>query len=429
MSDDKFDVIIVGAGIAGCTAAYILAKAGLNPLVIERGNSAGSKNMTGGRLYAHSLEKIIPGFATQAPIERIVTHEKISFLTENSAVTIDYQHDKTVDPVQHSYTVLRSQFDQWLMSKAEAVGAQFISGIRVDELVSANGQVTGIKAGDDIIEANVVILAEGANGLLSQSISMGFDQQPHNLAIGVKELIALPESQINERFNLLNNQGTAWLFAGAPTNGLSGGGFLYTNKNSLSLGLVCHLSEIEKANKSIPQMLADFKQHPTIHPLIQGGTLLEYSAHLIPEGGIKAITHLYDNGILVVGDAAGLSLNLGFTVRGMDLAITSAELAAQAVITAKNNNDFTKQGLATYLTSLKESTAFKDMQRYKNRPATLSNPRLFNQYPQIAANIMHDIFTQDGQPNQSLFKTLMKQSKQVGIMNLAKDLIQGIRAR
>ena len=200
MSDDKFDAIVVGAGVAGCVAAYVMANAGLNVLVIERGNFAGSKNMTGGRLYAHSLEKIMPGFAQQAPIERKVTHEKISFLTDDSAVTIDYQAEQHSSPMQQSYTVLRSKFDQWLMGQAEATGAQFIAGILVDELVIKEGRVIGIKAGEDIIEASVTILAEGVNALLSQSIGKGLDSSPGNLAIGVKELIELPQQQLEDRF-------------------------------------------------------------------------------------------------------------------------------------------------------------------------------------------------------------------------------------
>ncbi|VFS48464.1 Electron transfer flavoprotein-ubiquinone oxidoreductase [Budvicia aquatica] len=284
MSDDKFDAIVVGAGVAGCVAAYVMANAGLNVLVIERGNFAGSKNMTGGRLYAHSLEKIMPGFAQQAPIERKVTHEKISFLTDDSAVTIDYQAEQHSSPMQQSYTVLRSKFDQWLMSQAEAAGAQFIAGILVDELVIKEGRVIGVKAGEDIIEASVTILAEGVNALLSQSIGKGLDSSPGNLAIGVKELIELPQQQLEDRFNLVNGEGTAWLFAGSPSNGLTGGGYLYTNQNSISLGIVCSLGEIEKSNKTVPQMLEDFKNHPTIRPLIQGGKLLEYSAHMVAEG-------------------------------------------------------------------------------------------------------------------------------------------------
>lgn len=99
------------AGVAGCVAGYIMAQAGLDVLVIERGNSEGSKNMTGGRLYAHSLESIMPGFAQQAPVERKVTREKISFLTDESAVTMDYHSEQPDIPAKASYTVLRNRFD------------------------------------------------------------------------------------------------------------------------------------------------------------------------------------------------------------------------------------------------------------------------------------------------------------------------------
>lgn len=425
---DLFDAIVVGAGVAGCVAAYVMANAGLSVLVIERGNFAGSKNMTGGRLYAHSLEKIMPGFAQEAPVERTVTREKISFLTGQNAVTLDYQAAVSDNPLQRSYTVLRSRFDQWLMTRAEAAGAQFIPGIRVDELVCDNGRVTGVKAGEDVIETRVVILAEGCNALLSRSLEMGLDPSPQNMAVGVKELLELSQQQIEDRFNLSENEGVAWLFAGSPSDGLSGGGYLYTNKNSISLGIVCSLNEIERAGKSVPQMLEDFKNNPAIRPLIQGGKLLEYSAKTVPEGGFNAVAKLTGNGVLIVGDAAGLSLNLGFTVRGMDLAIASAEAAAQTVIHAKQSNDFSETGLNRYAELLQNSFVLKDMKLYRNLPAVLENPRLFNQYPQLAADIMREMFTVDDRPARPMMSKVFSQAKRVGLMNLLKDIVKGARS-
>lgn len=167
MSDDKFDAIVVGAGVAGSVAALVMARAGLDVLVIERGDSAGCKNMTGGRLYAHTLEAIIPGFAASAPVERKVTREKISFLTEESAVTLDFHREQPDVPQHASYTVLRNRLDPWLMEQAEQAGAQFIPGVRVDALVREGNKVTGVQAGDDILEANVVILADGVNSMLT----------------------------------------------------------------------------------------------------------------------------------------------------------------------------------------------------------------------------------------------------------------------
>ncbi|SCB72590.1 electron transfer flavoprotein-quinone oxidoreductase [Kosakonia oryzendophytica] len=428
MSDEKFDAIVVGAGVAGTVAAYVMAKAGLDVLVIERGNSAGSKNMTGGRLYAHSIERIMPGFAQNAPIERTVTREKISFLTEENAVTLDFQREKPALPAQASYTVLRNRLDPWLMEQAEQAGAQFIPGVRVDALIHEGNRVTGVQAGDDILEANVVILADGVNSLLGRSLGMVPAPSPHHYAVGVKELIGLPTAHINDRFNLEGNEGAAWLFAGSPSNGLMGGGFLYTNRDSVSIGLVCGLGDIGQARKSVPQMLEDFKQHPAIRPLIQGGKLLEYSAHMVPEGGLAMVPQLVSDGVMIVGDAAGFCLNLGFTVRGMDLAIASAEAAANTAIAAKRQQDFSAQALSDYKRALEQSVVMRDMQHFRKLPALMENPRLFTQYPHMVADIMNDMFTVDGRPNQPVRKMMMSHMKKVGLMNLLKDGIKGATA-
>lgn len=428
MSDDKFDAIVVGAGVAGTVAAYVMAKAGLDVLVIERGNSAGSKNMTGGRLYAHVIERIMPGFADLAPVERKVTREKISFMTGESAVTLDYHREQPDIPSQASYTVLRNRLDPWLMEHAEQAGAQFIPGVRVDALIREGNQVTGVQAGDDILEANVVILADGVNSLLGRSLGMVPAPSAHHYAVGVKELIGLSATQIEDRFNLSGNEGAAWLFAGAPSNGLMGGGFLYTNRDSVSLGLVCGLGDIAQAQKSVPQMLEDFKQHPAIRPLIQGGKLLEYSAHMVPEGGLAMVPPLVSDGVMIVGDAAGLCLNLGYTVRGMDLAIASAEAAANTAIAAKTRHDFSARSLAEYKTALDQSFVMRDMQHFRKIPALMENPRLFTRYPRMVADIMNDMFTIDGRANVPIRKMIMSHAKPIGLINLLKDGIKGATA-
>ena len=428
MSEDAFDAIIVGAGPAGAVAAYILAKAGAEVLVIERGNYAGSKNLTGGRLYAHSLEKIMPGFAQRAPVERKITKERVSFLTEESAMTLDYQAPATDRPVQESYSVLRGKFDQWLMAQAEEAGAQFISGIRVDNVVTNNGKVTGVEADGDVLEARVVILADGVNSILAEKLGMLSPRvQPGSVAVGVKELIELPKGQLEDRLNLQGNEGAAWLFAGSPSNGLMGGGFLYTNESTISLGLVCGLHDIGTSSKSVAQMLEDFKQHPIVKPLIAGGKMVEYGAHVVPEAGINMLPKITGNGVLIAGDAAGLCLNLGFTIRGMDMAIASGEAAANAVLAAKERNDFSQQGLSTYQTLL-EDGMMKDFKLYKKLPAFMENPRMFNQYPKMMTGIMADMFTVDGTPAQPMRKKIIKRAKEVGYLNLIKDGMKGAGA-
>lgn len=425
MSEDIFDAIIVGAGLAGSVAALVLAREGAQVLVIERGNSAGAKNVTGGRLYAHSLERIIPGFADQAPIERMITHEKLAFMTDNGAMTIDYCNGEDASASQVSYSVLRSKFDAWLMEQAEEAGAQLITGIRVDNVVQRDGKVVGVEADGDILEAKVVILADGVNSLLAEKLGMTKRVEASHVAVGVKELIELPKLVIEDRFQLQGNEGAACLFAGAPTDGLMGGGFLYTNETTLSLGLVCGLHHLKDAKKSVPQMLEDFKQHPAVAPLIAGGKLVEYSAHVVPEAGINMLPELVGDGVLIAGDAAGMCMNLGFTIRGMDLAIAAGEAAAKTVLSAMKSDDFSKQKLAEYRQHL-ESGPLRDMRMYQKLPAFLDNPRMFSGYPELAVGVARDLFTIDGSAPELMRKKILRHGKKVGFINLIKDGMKGV---
>lgn len=245
---------------------------------------------------------------------------------------------------------------------------------------------------------------------------------PASVAIGVKELIELPCELLEARFGQEGNEGTAWLFAGSPPDGQMGGGFLYTNGDTFVFGL----HHIEQAQKSVPQMLEDFKCHPEVRPLIAGGKTIEYAAHLMPEAGINMQPKLLGDGVLIVGDAAGMCLNLGFTIRGMDLAIASGEAAARAVLEAKDKNDFTSCGLSGYLRYLEELSVMKDLRHYRRLPSMMDNSRLFTRYPQMAAGIMADLFTVDGPPPQPLRKKIVRRCKAVGYLNLIKDCIKGI---
>ncbi|MEO3990084.1 FAD-dependent oxidoreductase FixC [Pseudocitrobacter cyperus] len=427
MSEDIFDAIIVGAGLAGSVAALVLAREGADVLVIERGNSAGAKNVTGGRIYAHSLERILPGFADTAPVERRITHEKLAFMTEKGVMTMDYLNASEASASQVSYSVLRSKFDAWLMAQAEEAGAQLITGIRVDNVVQREGKVIGVEADGDILEAKVVILADGVNSLLAEKLGMAKRVDAANVAVGVKELIELPKSVIEDRFQLQGNEGAACLFAGSPTDGLMGGGFLYTNEDTLSLGLVCGLHHLKDAKKSVPQMLEDFKRHPAVAPLIAGGKMVEYSAHVVPEAGMNMQPELVGDGVLVAGDAAGMCMNLGFTIRGMDLAVAAGEAAAKTVLSAKRRNDFSRNSLAEYRQHL-DNGPMRDMRMYQRLPAFLDNPRMFTRYPEMAVSIARDLFTIDGSAPVAMRKKILQHAKKVGFINLMKDGIKGATA-
>lgn len=429
MSDDKFDVIIVGAGVAGSTAGYILAKAGLNVLMIERGNKAGAKNMTGGRLYSSALEKIIPNFAEEAAVERKVLRERVSFMTEESATTLDFMSNKLGVQGKDSYTVVRARFDEWLAGKAEEAGVNPIYGIRVDELVMRDGKVCGVKAGDDELEADVVILADGSNSILGEKLGMVKRFTPSTIAVGAKEVLELPREVIQQRFNLGEKDGMAWLAAGYASANMFGGGLIYTNLDTVSVGIVAGLHGIEKAKKTVPEMLDDFKAHPAVAPYLKDAKLVEYSGHTVPEGGLNMIPKIVGNGVVIVGDAAGMCINVGYTVRGMDLAIASAEAAANAIIDANKAGNFSEATLSKYQRNLDSSFVMKDLKLYKNLPGFLEHTtRIFSGYPEMVEGIMLDMFTMDGQPQKSLLKKALAHVKKVGILNIAKDAFKGVRS-
>lgn len=415
MSEERFDVIIVGGGLTGSAAAFTLAKAGLEVLVIERGNYCGAKNVTGGRIYGHSLEKLMPGFVEEAPLERRIVKERVSLMTESGAMTIEYGSDKLKDPSCASYSVLRGKFDKWLAGRAENQGAMYITGIRVDKLLQKNGKVCGVVAAGDELLADVVLLADGVNSLLAQQIGMKRELLPHQVAVGVKEVIGLDEKTISDRFGVQPGDGVAWMVAGDPTGGAVGGGFLYTNRESISLGTVVTLSDIGTGkNVKVPDMVERFKANPIIAPLICDGKLIEYSAHLVPEAGYKMIPELFWNGVLIAGDAAGFVMNLGVTIRGMDLAIESGRLAAVAILNVKEKGDFSADSLSIYRTLLEKSFVMRDLRHYQNMPSLLNSTELFNQVPSAADDLLSKLFVVDGSEKPKMLNTVLPAIDKIG---------------
>jgi len=290
--------------------------------------------------------------------------------------------------------------------------------------------------------ARVVIAADGANSFIAQQAGMRGKIPTAHAGVGVKEVIGLPREVIEERFHLTGNEGAAYNIVGFATRGVPGGGFLYTNLDSLSIGLVIHLDELVERQLKPAEIFEDFLAHPMIAPLIRGGKLLEYGAHLVPEGGInmipfqvpigsmKPIPHLASDGLLVIGDAAGLGVNNGFVVRGMDLAIGSALAAADTVIGAHADHDFSAARLNAYPRQLEKSFVLQDMHTYARAVDFMKNERLFEAYPELLANILTDIYRQEALPKKNLVPTLLNNLKtsKISLFNLVKDVLAGGRA-
>jgi len=426
---DKFDVIIVGAGLAGLSAAYILAQAGVEVVVVERGDYPGAKNVTGGRIYVNPVRRYLPDIWDSAPLERHVTSELVTMMSPDNSTTIRFRSEKFNRPPYQSYTVLRATFDRWLASKAEGEGAMLVTKNRVDDIITENGRVIGVVAAGEELGADVVIACDGVLSLTAEKAGLRKPGLPQHFAVGLKEVIELPRATLEDRFGLNGDEGMAQLFMGSLTRGRFGGGFLYTNKSSLSLGMVVGIKDLmeTKPPVEVPDLLEEFKERPEIAPLIKGGEMVEYSAHVIPEGGMAGLTPLFADGLLVAGDAAGFSLNMGLTVRGMEFAIASGAMAARAVKEARERNDFSAASLACYQRYLEQSFVMQDFKTFKYAPHFLENPRLFNFYPQFAGEILEDLFTIGEGPKAKLSDTVRKRLSLGEAWRMAKDAWGGLK--
>lgn len=430
MSEADFDVIVVGAGCAGSVAAYVAASAGKSVLMVERGNYAGAKNMTGGRIYSHSLKEVFPDFEQEAPLERKITHERIALMDHESAMTIDFTSPELAREGADSYSVLRGPFDQWLAEKAEEAGVEAIYGIPVEELIKdESGRVIGVRAGEDEITGQVVILCEGTNSMLAERCLGNPRPKANQMAVGIKETFELPASTIEDRFLTSEGEGAAMLFVGDCTNGHVGGGFMYANKESISLGLVATISTTAEQDMPIYQMMENFKNHPMVAPMIRGAKMVEHSGHMVPEGGYNMIPRYIFDGCLLAGETAGFCMNLGYQVRGMDFAVASGRMAAEAACEAIDKGDTSAAGLASYKTKLEDSFVIKDLQTFQAWPATMEHwDRMFTEYPTMVREIFNGLFAVDGKPQQHLAKRMMPIIKKRGLFSLFKEIRKAVKA-
>lgn len=356
---NKTDVIVVGAGPAGISCAITLARAGKEVVLIERGNFAGSKNMFGGAIYTQAVKEIFPNFESEAPIERKNIAHNFMILGEEDSTSICYRKNDNV-----SYTVIRAKFDRWMAQEAKKAGVILVEQTVVRELIKNGTRVVGVKTELEDYYADIVILADGVNSLLAKQIGLRKNIETKDVALSVKEVIKLDKETINQRFNVKDSEGVIGEIFGGSMLGMLGLGFMYTNSDSVTVGLGITLNDLVEKNYRPFEVLEQLKSHPSIAPLIEGGTLKEYSAHLIPEGGYKKIPKLCDNGVMIIGDAAMLVNNLHW--EGTNLAMISGKLAAETAIQAFKRNDFSEKSLKDYEKLLKNSFILKDLKTYKD---------------------------------------------------------------
>lgn len=402
MIEEKFDAIVVGAGMSGNAAAYTLASRGLKVLQLERGEYSGSKNVQGAIMYADMLEKIIPDFREDAPLERHIVEQRFWMMDDSSHTGMHYRSEDFNSDRPNRYTIVRAQFDKWFSRKVREAGATVLTETTVTELIQdAYGKVIGVRTDrrGGIVHADVVVLAEGVNGLLGTRAGLRTPPKPETVALAVKEMHFLPQEVIEARFNLRGDEGCVIEAAGTISKGMTGLAFLYTNRESVSVGIGCLVSDFAEAMESPYALLEDFKRHPSIRPLLEGSEVKEYAAHLIPEGGYRAIPDLCGDGWVMVGDAA--QLNNAIHREGSNLAMTSGRIAAEAIFQVKSRRDpMTKDNLILYKKMLDDSFVIKDLKKYKDMPNLLhtNSQNFFMTYPQLVSKAAQNFLHVDGTP-------------------------------
>lgn len=428
----SYQAIVIGAGPAGSSAALAMARAGLDVALVERGTFPGEKNMFGGVLHRlPSLEEIIPDFWNKAALGRHIIKKGVTFMTGDSSFSTIIEAGSFDTPPFNGYSIFRPRFDNWLAQEAVKAGATLITRATVDELVYKNGKLAGVTVlgREGELLAPVVIAADGVLSFIAKKAGLRQPVfNPAQMAVGVKALLDMPREMIDDRFGLVREQGFANEFVGC-TAGVRGGGFLYTNYDSLSIGLVFHLASLRTSGKTPYDLMNAFMEQPQVAKMISGARLQEYSAHLIPEGGYDMIPELVGDGILVAGDAAAFCNATGLNLEGINLASHSGVLAGKAVFEAHTSKDFSKQGLSVYKKLLEESYVMKDLKLYRKAPHMLHNDRIYSEYPELMCSFMEYIYRIDGAPKENLSKLFIKSAREkVGLGNLMADGFSAWRA-
>ena len=405
--DNDFDVVVVGAGLAGSAAALTLAEEGLEVVMIERGSYPGSKNVFGGVLYTPTIRELTD--LDDAPLERYIAEKRFSMLSHDDETAVSLKPGEWHrEPYNDSFTVFRGDFDDWFAEQAVEAGATLVTKTTVTGLIREGGGIVGVETDrpDGEIRAPYVVLAEGGNSLVSEGANLKPTDARKNVAVAVKEVLEFPERDgiIEDRFRVVGDAGVSYHYFGEGAVGDAfGGGFIYTNQDTVSVGVAYNLEDSARNDQSPEETLNLFKSHPSVAPLLRGARTIEYSAKTIPEGGIDSVPDLVHDGAVLVGDTAGLVLNNGIHLEGTNMAVESGYYAGKAIAKAADSGRTSADALESYPKTLENSYVIKNLERYKWLIDTVEEDRelVFEKVPNMIADAGAKYFTMDRQPKEA----------------------------
>jgi len=370
----EYDVIVVGAGPAGSAAALSLARKGVNVLMLEKARVPGERSMTGGVIYGDfpdgwGLISLVPDFESTAPLERrILSHEVVVLgtpdYTRGSSRYYKLSKNSLAAKVGlfplsfetgHDFSVLRRPFDRWFANLAVQAGAMLSTDSTAEGLIKEGGAVVGVRTTKEELRAKLVIDASGVTSKLVAEAGLRERLTPRQLYQGIKRVYKLDPGEIEKRFRVKPGEGRAVFFLGEFMHEIGGGAFVYTNRETLSVGLVVSMdSLIRRTTERFDQVgklldvLDEFEEHPMVAELLDGAQALEYSAHNIPKGFKSILKQPYADGFLVTGDALGSFVKIGPMIDGMRRAVTSGMMAAAAYLEASSSGSYRGRNLSRY---------------------------------------------------------------------------------